>query len=495
MKKSYIYSSAILAASLLMTGCGEDIYSPTLSPTDSDVMAQGVSLDQDLIFGVWEGLVEVGDVNTNHFEQTYRIEFQSVDDSEAMLSHWYVDATNNTDKSIEGLEYTYSLDGSTVKLTPKTSAANSGASDIIGVYTGNNNMELYTVTNSVTKQICTLTRIGDPQPSIKSVNRTLPMPGEEVIFAGRNLQFVDQVYLPTIDGETEITDYTVTSTQLQFIMPDVETAPGYVRFHSDGAHVSAFSPAMFCTNCVFFKDFSTNGTSAPYTGTEFENTIDINRSLFDKVTVVSSDNLPEGHALTYAPNTINPEKMLCFFGDTPIEWDVDSSLDPSTGLLRFSFGDRLKYVIDNSNGMITASTKCKNAAVQMDVYVYSNGQPVWNTGFFNFRLDKDQSLSLTQSWFASTAMWSISEPADFTDGWHTFTIPLTDFAVTKNDTYGTVGNLMNYLLANKKQSIIKILNYQLDATHPAQKLDSFQFCIANMRLVPNEIPENSLDEE
>jgi hypothetical protein len=174
---------------------------------------------------------------------------------------------------------------------------------------------------------------------------------------------------------------------------------------------------------------------------------------------------------------------------------VDSSLDPSTGLLRFSFGDRLKYVIDNSNGMITASTKCKNAAVQMDVYVYSNGQPVWNTGFFNFRLDKDQSLSLTQSWFASTAMWNISEPADFTDGWHTFTIPLTDFAVTKNDTYGTVGNLMNYLLANKKQSIIKILNYQLDATHPAQKLDSFQFCIANMRLVPNEIPENSLDEE
>lgn len=81
-------------------------------------------------------------------------------------------------------------------------------------------------------------------------------------------------------------------------------------------------------------------------------------------------------------------------------------------------------------------------------------------------------------------------PMSFADGWKTFTIPLSTFKVTESESYATVGNLMNYLKHNNKQAIIKLINYQLDAAHPAQALSSFQFCIANMRLVPYGIPAN-----
>ena len=384
------------------------------------------------------------------------------------------------------------FDGSTVELTPKAAAQADGAVKIKAVHTGNNQMVLYTVKENVTTSMCTLTRTGDPEPAITGVNRTLPQAGESVTLTGRNLQFVDHLYLPTTSGEVEVKDFTASSKQIKLTIPEADLAPGYIRCQATGAHVSTYSPAMFCQNCVFFHDFSTQGKKNPYTGTEFENTINITQSLFDKITVVSSSSLPEGHCLTeaMAAGIVNPEHMLCFFGDQPVAWAVDSSLDPGTGMLRFSFGDRMQYVLDHCDGLLTAKSKCADVAVQMDVYAYSDGQPTWNTGFISFRLDKDQGKSLTQSWFAQTAPWTMDAPVSYADGWQTFTIPLSTFKVTESEQYATLGALASYLTKNGKQAIIKFLNYQLDSSHPAQALSSFQLCIANMRLVPNTIPSN-----
>lgn len=484
------FCSAILIAGMLFTACSKDIDTPSLPAPESETVAQGVPLAADLLFGIWEGATAVGTTSTNHFEQSYRIEFQSVDDAEALFSHWFVDAISTTRDSVCNIEYDYEFDGSTILMTPKAAGQSSGASIMKAVHTGSNKMVLYITQGDVTTSVCTLVRSGDPVPYVTGVDRTLPQPGETVTLTGRNLQFVDHLYLPTISGEQEVTDFTATSRQIQFTVPQADMAPGYIRCQATGAHVSTYSPAMFCRNCVFFHNFSTQGTSKPYTGTEFENTINITQSLFDKITAVSSANLPEGHALS--PSTvISPDSMLCFFGDTPVAWAVDGGLDPSTGQMRFSFGDRMQYVIDHSNGMITEKTKCSDAAIEMDLYVYSNGQPEWNTGFMSFRLDKDQGKSLTQSWFAQTAGWQMNAPMSFADGWKTFTIPLSAFKVTESEAYATVGNLKNYLKKNNKQAIIKMINYQLDANHPAQALSSFQFCIANMRLVPYGIPGNT----
>ncbi|MBQ8714365.1 MAG: hypothetical protein IJ552_04045 [Prevotella sp.] len=485
----------LLCCLFLFVGCSKDIEGPSLPSPENVTIADGVALDADQLFGIWEGTLEVGETKADHFEQSYKIEFQSVDDQAAILSHWFVNAQTSIRDSVCNMEYSYSFDGKTITLTPSQSAKAKGAAAIKAVHTGNNVMNLYTTNGDITSLMCTLTRTGDPEPSVTGVNRTLPMAGEKVILTGRNLQFVDKLYLPTSSGEVEVTDYTSTSKQIEFVMPVVaDLVAGPIRCQSEGAHVSAYSPYMFCDNCVFFRTFSTNGTKAPYTGSEFENTIDMTQSLFDKITVQASDALPEGHALTLATGVISPDNMLTFFGDAPVAWAVDGGLDPSTGNLRFSFGDRIQYVIDHSDGLITDKSKCTNLAVEMDVYVYTDGEPVWNTGFISFRLDKDQGKSLTQSWFAQTAMWDMENPVSFADGWQTFTIPLSAFKVTES-TYTTLGSLKTFLLEKKKQTIIKMLNYQLDALHPAHAVSSFQFCIANMRLVPYGIPNNTKENE
>ena len=489
--KPHTFYSAFIIAGMFFCACNSDIEIPTLPEPENVEVAPGVTLAPDQLFGIWEGSTAVGTTNANHFEQSYRVEFQSVDDAEAIFSHWYVDASSATRDSVVNVEYSYAFDGATVSLTPKATAAADGAVSIKAVHTGNNQMVLYTTQADRTTTMCTLTRTGDPVPAITGVDRTLPQAGETVTLTGRNLQFVDHLYLPTATGELELTDFTATSKQIVFTLPQADVAPGYIRCQATGAHVSTYSPTMFCRNCVFFHNFSTQGTSKPYTGTEFENTINITQSLFDKITAVSAANLPEGHVLQGVTGVINPDYMLCFFGDTPIAWAVDGGLDPGTGMLRFSFGDRLQYVTEHSGGLITPQTKCSAAAIEMDLYVVSDGQPEWNTGFMSFRLDKDQGKSLTQSWFAQTAGWQMDTPMSFADGWKTFTIPLSTFKVTESEAYATVGNLMNYLKHNNKQAIIKLINYQLDASHPAQALSSFQFCIANMRLVPYGIPVNS----
>ena len=482
MVNKYISAAAVLClAAALICGCSKKIDAPSLPAVQSETIESGVALDPARLLGTWEGKTAVGDNNSNYFEQSYRIDFQSVDDAEALISHWFTDAASSTRDSVCNLSYSYTFDGSSLVLTPQTSAKNKGASAIKAVHTGNDVMKLYSVSGQAVTAVCTLSRTGDPEPAITGVNRTMPKAGEVVSFTGRNLQFVDHIYLPTAEGETEIDGFTASSKQISFTVPEGDFAPGHIRFNASGAHVNAWSPAMFATNCVFFHGF---------TADEFQNTINITQSNMDKIKVVQSDNLPAGHALE-GKEVVNPETMLCYFGNTPVAWPVDTGLDPGTGLLRFSFGDRIAHVIETGGGALTEKSKCKNVAIEMDIYVSSNGEPVWDTGFMSFRLDKDQSKALVQSWFAQTAMWDMTAPVSFADGWQTYTIPLSEFKITENEAYATLGNLSSYLLKNKKQSIVKLLNYQLDATHPAQALESFQFCIADMRLVPYGIPANT----
>ncbi|MBR1556342.1 MAG: hypothetical protein IJ647_01075 [Prevotella sp.] len=484
IRKTIRLTGAATMALVLTTACSSDVSIPSLPQPESTPVVQGVTLQANQLFGIWEGETEVGNNNTNHFGQQYRIEFQSVDDAEAIFSHWFIDATSTIRDSVCGVEYSYTFDGSTAILQPKPSAQALGATRIKAVHTGGNKMVIYAEKENVTTTMCTLSRTSDPVPTITGVNRTLPQAGERIILSGRNLQFVDHLYLPTTNGEQEITDFQASSRQISFTMPQADVAAGHIRCQATGSHVDVFSPAMFCRECVFFSNFSTEGKKAPYTGTEFENTINITQSLLDKIMVTTTSSLPEGHCLYGKTGIISPDTMLCFFADTLTAWPVDNGLDPSTGSLRFSFGDRINYVIDHSGGIITEKSKCSEVAIEMDIYVESEGQAEWNTGFVSFRLDKDQGKSLTQSWFAQTAMWSMDQPVSFADGWQTYTIPLSSFRVTESEAYSTLGNLMRYLKKNNKQSILKLINYQLDDQHPAQSLGSFQFCVANIRLVP-----------
>ena len=495
--KNRKYSKALIGALLfmsqlsLLTSCKEDINGPVLPEPVSTPIATGTALDANRLFGVWGATKRVGADNGTGFEQTYRMEFQSVADGEAVLSHWFTNGSSEMRDSLCEIEYTYTFDGTTVDLTPKAAYLKAGATAIKGVHIGSEQMTLYTVNPSLTDSICTLSRIGDPEPTIIQVDRTMPQVGERVTITGRNLQFVDHIYLPVEGGEIEVKDFTQGSRQIVFTVPDADYTAGSIRCQASSARVSCYSPAyMFCQNCVFMHCFNNFGSKSPYVGTEFEYTISALGTLRDNVSPLSSDELPQGHCLYDVVGIQNPDSLLSFFGDTPIAWSVGSSTDPSKGYLRFSSADRFQFVIDNSEGYITRTTRCEALAIQMDIYVSSNGEPQWNTGYLSYRLNKDQS-SLTSSMVANVALWENDEPADFSDGWKTLTIPLTAFKSIAGDATMNLGGLIGQLKGSNLQTIIKLVNYPLDALHPAQALDSFQFSIANMRLVPYATPANT----
>ncbi len=478
-----------LLVCILLTACSKDIDAPSLQPVADATIAPAVELDANQLFGIWEGTtISSQGTNASTFPQTYRMDFQSVADAEVLYTHWYVDATTQITDSVCDLAYSYTFDGSSATLTPKAS----GLSTMKAVHTGNNVMELYNLQGGHVSKVCTLTRISDPLPSITAVDRTLPQVGEMVTITGRNLQFVDHVFLPTATGELEVTDFTKTSKNIQFTLPAGSYAAGSIRCQASGAHLSTFSPAyMFCTDCIYMHNFYEQGTKAPYTGTEFEYSITVSSSTpRNSCSYLKASNLPAGHSLqSAASGVLHPDSLLSFFGNTPTAWAVDSNTDPSKGYLRFSTADRFQYVLDHCNGVLTEKTKCTDAAIQMDIYVYSDGLPEWKTGYFSYRLDKNYS-AITNEMAANVAPWQQTEPLSFAEGWKTFTIPLSAFKITKTSGYDTLGGLISALKKGNKQTIIKLVNYQLDDTHPAQALESFQFSLANIRLVPYSTPSN-----
>lgn len=479
-------------AGLACASCGDNLDSPVLPEADGTDMPAAVTLDADKLFGVWEATTSYGNDNNNYFEERYRIDFQSVDDAEAVYSHWYTDAETGIRDSVCDVEYTYRFDGSTVVLTPKPAAASAGASVITGVHTGGDRMLLLTDNGGFTDSICTLTRIGDPEPSVTSVDRTLPRPGDVVTITGRNLQFVDRIYLPVAGGEMEIADFTPGSREIKFTLPEGDYVPGSVRLRSTSAGVSCYSPAyMFCYGCVFFHNFISSGFSSPYTESEFEYSISSMGTLKDHVSNFSSANLPDGHSLSAVAGVSSPDSLLSFYGGAPIAWPQASGPDDKAGYLRFSSGDRFQYVLDHCGGVLTSRTPSRDVAIQMDIYVMSDGVAEWNTGYMSWRLNKDRS-AIGSDMSADVAGWERDEPMSFADGWRTFTIPLSAFPVTDGGgAYSTLGGLIAQLKAANLQTILTVVNYPLDGMHPAKALDTFQFSIADVRLVPYTTPANT----
>ncbi len=476
---------------LSLASCSEDLDSPVLPQPSQFTLPAAQDLDANVLFGVWGKTLAQGNTNSSYFTQRYEISFQNVEDGEAVFSHWYTDATTEIADSTVNYEYTYAFDGKYLTMAPKPAYAMLGADTIHGVSVGDNRILLYTQKAGRTDSICTLSRTADPAPSVTSVDRTLPNVGDKVTISGRNLQFVDHVYLPTAEGEMEVTDFEKGSKQISFVLPEGDYAPGSIRCQSTTSHISCYSPAyMFRNDCVFFHTFSSEGTKAPYTGTEFEYTIKSMGTLMSGANNLTYEELPAGHSLSMAgENVKHPDAFLSFFAKTPLAtWPVATKTDDKKGYLRFSSADRFQYVIDhNALQDVKSNTPCGQLAIQMDLYVSTDGEPVWNTGYISYRLNKDQS-SLTSSMLANVAMWSDGEPASFADGWRTFTIPLSTFTVTSSSATSTLGGLVASLKSSNLQTLLTLVNYPLDELHPAKEVSNFQFSVANIRLVPCGIP-------
>ena len=485
--KRNIINGALLTLTLSLTfsSCSQDLDSPVLPQVQSVALPDGVTLDDNRLFGEWEAQNAMGNTNKSYFTQKYHVSFQSVDDKTAQISHWFTDAATEMEDSTADYEYTYSFDGQNIVLTPTATYALKGASEMRGRSIAGEKIMLYTEHAGIVDSICTLNRVSNPVSAITSVDRTLPNAGETITVTGRNLQFLSSLSFPTANGYVEVQPTSADSKQMKVVVPYNVTFTSGALMGNGSDGTKCYSPAyMFCYDNVFFKTFelpSSASTSNKYAGTEFEYTISsLSGSVKSNVQEYTASSLPTGHSAEGISS--NPDNMLSMPKGAPAAWAKASKTDDKKFYLRFSSEDRFQYVIDHSNGDITADMKCADLAIQMDIYVYTDGKPQWNTGYLSWRLNKNNN-SLTDNMSANVAMGSESEPADFTSGWKTFTIPLSTFGITSQ--YTTLGDLIAYLKQNNHVTILTLVNWPLDDLHPVHACDSFQFNMANIRLVKN----------
>ncbi len=482
--KKIIFVLCTLSLCTFFYGCKENLNAPELPKTESDPLPAAVSITADDVAGLWTA------VDSMH---TYRLELTTPEDGEAVFSHLFLNATSLMEDSVMNLAYTFTLSDGVFTFTPSAAAVRKGASSLKGVHLGNKKIALFVTNGDYTNRICTVIYTHGPVPVITSVNKTMPQAGETVRIAGRNLQAVDHVYLPVANGWKEVPSPTITSKQIAFTVPAGEYVQGSVRCQVSADKLSVYSPAyMFAKEGVMMHSFNEHGAAKPYTGTEFEYTISDLGQIRSNVQYCASANLPAGHSLA-GSSVLSPDSMLSFFGAAPVEWPVASGSDDKKGYVRFSTGDRLAAVLARyaqaSDAPFSAATACEDLAIQMDIYAVSNGEPEWRTGYISYRLNKDRNSTGDGS-VANTVGWESNAPMRFDEGWQTYTIPLSAFTMTKTQ---TLGQLINTLISGNLQTILTVMNYKLDADHPAQALTSFQLSIANLRLVPINTPASTTE--
>ncbi len=469
-----------------LVGCSERLHAPELPAVESDPIPAAITIDADEVAGVWTAV---------QGNDTYQLELTAPADGEAVLNHFFVSAVSQMPDSVTNLSYSYTLTDGVFVFTPSTAAARQGASPIRGIYLGNRQIALFVEHAEYTNQICTLTYAHGPVPVITNVSKTRPLAGETVRISGRNLQSVDHVYLPVADGWKEVPQPEIGSQLISFVVPAGEYIQGSVRCQASTEKVSVYSPAyMFATSGVMMHSFNEWGTSKSdhYAGTEFEFTINDLGQLRSNVQYCSAANLPAGHSLS-GSSVQSPDSMLSFFGAAPIDWPVASGSDDKKGYVRFSTGDRLAAALTRyeqmNNAPVIAATVCDNLAIQMDLYAVTDGKAEWSTGYISYRLNKDRNGTGDGS-VANVAGWEQGQPMSFADGWQTYTIPLSAFSMTKSQ---TLRQLINTLIDGNLQTILTVMNFTLDADHPAQAVNAFQMSVANIRLVPINTPANTAE--
>lgn len=485
MKKTSI-SISFLAVSLLLllAGCSEQLHAPELPTAQSDSIPAPTPIDTNRIAGVWQSA-----------DNAYRLELTEVVDAEAILSHWYINANTQMKDSVINTHYAYTLTNDTLQFTPHAQASLNGANTLKAVRTEEGELLLYTSNHAFTNLICTLIRKQGPVPAITTINKTLPQVGEIVTIQGRNLQYVTHIYLPISNGWQLVEPMEITSKKIRFRVPQAEYVQGSIRCYVQEDKLNVYSPAyMFASKGVFMHSFYEQGTtkSDRYAGSEFEYTIKDLGQLRGNAHYLSANPLPEGHAL-YATDIISPDSLLSFFDKTPQAWPKVNGADDKKGYLRFSSGDRFQAIlnryVNTQDTHITPKTPCSDLAIQMDIYVHTDGVAEWNTGYVSYRLNKDRTSDA--SVVANIAGWDSEHTMDFTDGWQTLTIPLSTFEMTKSL---NIEELIKTLLNGNLQTILTIMNRDLDPIHEAHDVESFQFSIANLRLVPINTPANTIDE-
>lgn len=154
-----------LAVVVLLAACHSNDSLPVIPSQLEASLPTGEELPLASLPGVWRGTPALTGTAADDFTQTYEVDFSAVNEGEAIVSHWYTDASTESADSVVDLAYTYLCAGTQLILKPTATAAAQGASRLIGIYAGEGNLHLYTGTEEGVSRVACLTR-SDARPSI-----------------------------------------------------------------------------------------------------------------------------------------------------------------------------------------------------------------------------------------------------------------------------------------------------------------------------------------
>jgi hypothetical protein len=187
-----------------------------------------------------------------------------------------------------------------------------------------------------------------------------------------------------------------------------------------------------------------------------------------------------GTSLTVVPTGGNPA------APTVVGWrSCPNTAPPSTttcpanmgrvGGFNFNVATVSNALIANTAGLITAATKCRDLALQMDFYISAP----WGSGYFkvNFKPTVDSYTAIIPPQWAT-----LNNGQNITmTGWQTATLPLANVASLESL---TVQDLINTLNSNAEFMFTNTdLTYN-GKTYTAKAIANFQVFMGNFRIVP-----------
>lgn len=296
-------------------------------------------------------------------------------------------------------------------------------------------------------------------PAISAVSHNLAKVGETIVIYGNGFTDVSTVTFPGAPPLTE-GQFTVnaTSNAITCVVPSGVTK-GAILIDGDGGAAYSYN-YMFRNECLVINFGSGTGYGGSFG--------DLTALSGTKTAVYPTGGNPSSPSGGYrhCPNTDPPSTTTLA---------VYTSASSRVCGFNFNVATAAQQLINNTAGLITGSTMCKDLALQMDFYV-----PVpWGSGYFqvNFKPGDD-----TYSGIIPPQWVTIGGGADITmTGWQTATLPLKDVPSLQN---ATVQNVISTLNSNG-HFLFRNTDFTVNGTsYKAKTIANFQIFIGHLRIVP-----------
>ncbi|MDJ1486303.1 glycan-binding surface protein [Cytophagaceae bacterium YF14B1] len=281
-----------------------------------------------------------------------------------------------------------------------------------------------------------------PKPVISSIYNENGLPGSKMTITGANFYLVEKITFP---GNVEVTEFTVSedAEAIEVTIPASLTTSGSVKVTTKYGDVESSAPVNFYTGSGVLCNFD-----------------DVNTLIWGCATSNDNTKFPGGHG-NYA--------LMEFAGIGAGDggwWNTNRSIN--TGSAQWVSAGNLNDGI-------------ANYSLKFEIYIKEE----WKVG--SILIAKDGNWN---NYMARYAPWSGGDNSSSstayttTIGWHTVTIPLTDFKKTKDGSYDDSGSAPTSLTQVLGESGAGGINFYF-VNDGSEAVKTFSTAVDNIRVVKN----------